>query len=54
VWYQSQSIFSSARRVMARETVQAPTGVSLDELKEQCRIIDELLKTLKALELLKG
>jgi hypothetical protein len=53
-WHQSQSIFDSARRVMAMETVQVPTGVLLDELKNQCRIIDELLKVLKALERLKG
>jgi hypothetical protein len=52
-WHRSQSIFVSAGRVMAMETVQVPTAVSPDELKNQGRIIDELLRVLKALERLK-
>jgi hypothetical protein len=52
-FHQSQSIFDSARRVMAMETVQVPTRVSPDELKNQCHIVDELLKVLKAIEHLK-
>ncbi len=52
--HESQSIFVTARRVISMETVQAPTPASPDQIKNQCRLVDELLATLKALKDLKG